>query len=59
MLGVNVEEDSRRARALLADPPVAFPVLFDQQSRVSRLYDIVAMPSTVLVDRKGHVRFLH
>lgn len=59
VLGVNVEEDSSAARKLLEDMPVSFPVLFDEQSTVSREYDIVAMPSTVLVDRDGKVRYLH
>jgi len=59
VLGVNVEEDSSQARKLLQDLPVSFPVLFDDQSRVSRQYDVVAMPSTVLVDRNGQLRYLH
>lgn len=59
ILGVNVEEDSSQARKLLAELPVSFPVLFDNQSTVSKLYNVVAMPSTVLVDRDGNVRYLH
>lgn len=59
ILGVNVEEDSGKAKALLKDIPVSFPVLFDTQNTVSRLYNVVAMPSTVLVDRDGKVRYLH
>jgi len=59
ILGVNVEEDSSKARELLKEIPVSFPVLFDTQSKVSKLYDVIAMPSTVLVDRDGNVRYLH
>lgn len=59
ILGVNVEEDSSKAKALLDEVPVSFPVLFDTQSQVSKLYDVIAMPSTVLVDRDGNVRYLH
>jgi thiol-disulfide isomerase/thioredoxin len=59
VLGVNVEEDPHKALRLLKDLHVSFPVLFDDQSTVSRLYDIVAMPSTVLVDRNGNMRYLH
>ena len=59
ILGVNVEEDSSKAKQLLADIPVNFPVLFDNSSEVSKLYNVVAMPSTVLVDRDGNVRYLH
>jgi peroxiredoxin len=59
LLGVNVEENSGDAKAWLRDRPVSFPILFDPGNRVSKLYDVVAMPSTVLVDRQGNVRFLH
>ena len=59
VLGVNVEEDSRKAREVLNDLKVGFPVLLDDRSTVSRLYDVVAMPSTVLVDRNGNIRYLH
>jgi len=59
LLGVNVEENSADALAWLEDSPVTFSILFDPENRVSELYDVVAMPSTVLVDRQGTVRFLH
>ena len=59
VLGVNVESDTRKARKLLQDRPVSFPVVFDSDSVVSKQYDVVAMPSTVLVDRDGNMRYLH
>lgn len=59
ILGVNVEEDSTKARKMLTENPVTFPVVFDNKSAVSKLYNVVAMPSTVLVDRDGNVRYLH
>ena len=58
-LGVNVEEDSAKARKLLKELPVSFPVLLDNESVVSKQYNVVAMPSTVLVDRNGNMRYLH
>ena len=59
ILGVNVEEDSTKAKQLLKNIPVNFPVLYDNASDVSKLYNVVAMPSTVLVDRDGNIRYLH
>ena len=38
---------------------VNFPVLFDSRKEVSKMYDVDAMPVTVLVDREGNVRFVH
>ena len=59
VLGVNVEEQSKNARSYIAERPVNFPILLDSSNRVSRLYKVVAMPTTVVVDRDGNMRFLH
>lgn len=59
LLGVNVEADTKDAEKWLAATPVTFPVLFDKENKVSKLYDVNAMPSTVFIDRKGNVRYLH
>jgi peroxiredoxin len=59
LLGVNVEPDSGAAEAWLKQTPVSFPILYDTQSKVSKLYQVAGMPSTVIIDRKGMVRVLH
>lgn len=59
LLGVNVEQDSNNAIAYLRDISVSFPVLYDNQNKVSKAYNISAMPSTIMVDRDGKLRFLH
>jgi thiol-disulfide isomerase/thioredoxin len=60
MLGVNVEPDSKAADAWLAkNGPVSFPIAYDTESKVSKLYKVGGMPSTVIVDRKGNVRVIH
>ena len=59
VFGINVEQDRKMADKVLKDMPVTFPVLFDDENRVSELYDVDAMPVTVLVDRNGEIRFVH
>jgi thiol-disulfide isomerase/thioredoxin len=59
LLGVNVEADSSGADRFLSETPVSFPILFDPKSEVSKMYDVIAMPSTVIVDRGGNMRFIH
>ena len=59
LLGVNVEQDSRLADRFLDDVPVSFPILLDPTEEVGRLYQVPAMPTTVIVDRRGIVRFIH
>jgi thiol-disulfide isomerase/thioredoxin len=61
LLAVNVEPDSAAAEAWLSklSKPVTFPVAFDTESKVSKLYKVAGMPTTVFVDRKGNVRVVH
>jgi peroxiredoxin len=59
LLGVNIDDDSRRAMKMIEDLGVSFPVLFDETKSVSKLYEVEAMPVTVLVDKQGVVRHVH
>jgi len=59
LLGVNVDDDARRAAELAGKLGLKFPVSLDSEKKVSRLYDLSAMPSTVLIDREGRVRYVH
>lgn len=59
LLGVNVDENRAAADKLLEQIPVSFPVLYDPASAVSELYQVDAMPSTILIDRDGNLRHLH
>jgi peroxiredoxin len=59
LLGVNIDDDSSRAMQMVEELGVGFPVLFDARKEVSKLYDVEAMPVTVILDRQGTVRYVH
>jgi thiol-disulfide isomerase/thioredoxin len=59
LYGVNVEQDTAAAKKLIADLGVTLPVLYDPDSKVSKLYKVDAMPTTVVIDKKGEVRFVN
>jgi peroxiredoxin len=59
LLGVNVDDRSETAQALAKQLGASFPILFDADKQVSHRYDVDAMPSTVLIDRGGKVRYIH
>jgi len=59
LLSVNVEPDQKDAESFLKQTPVTFPVVFDAKSKVSGLYNVQGMPTTVFIDRKGNVRLMH
>jgi peroxiredoxin len=59
LIGVNVEPDTKAANDWLKQTPVSFPVLYDTDSKVSRLYNVAGMPTTVIIDKKGNLRYTH
>src|SRR5215475_9785078 len=59
LIGVNVDKEAPPVKALLERKPVTFPVLLDPANSVSKAYHVDEMPSTVIVDRKGQIRYVH
>ncbi len=59
LLGVNVDDDTANASGVSSRLGLRFPILLDTDKKVSRLYDLSTMPSTVLIDRDGRVRYVH
>ncbi|MBW8832694.1 MAG: TlpA family protein disulfide reductase [Burkholderiales bacterium] len=59
LLGVNIDEDASNAIGVATKMGLKFPVLLDTDKKVSRLYDLSTMPSTVVIDRDGKVRYVH
>lgn len=59
LIGVNVDKETPVVKELLARKPVSFPVLLDPANQVSKAYHVDEMPSTVIIDRKGEIRFIH
>ncbi len=57
--GVSIDEDRTQILQYLKKAPVSFPVLWDKGAvQVSR-FDVVYMPVTLLVDRRGIIRHVH
>lgn len=59
VIGVNVDKDRQRAQRFLEDTPAGFPIVYDPDGRLAAAYQITGMPSAVLIDRQGRVRFQH
>jgi peroxiredoxin len=59
LLGVNVDDDPSKASEVASKLGVTFPILLDADKTVSKLYDLSTMPSTVIIDRDGKVRYVH
>ena len=59
LIGVNVDKEAPPVKELLARKPVSFPVMLDPANQVSKAYHVDEMPSSVIIDRKGQIRYVH
>jgi peroxiredoxin len=59
VLAVSVDDEPMQAEQYARAHTAGFPLLLDTAKAVSRAYDIDRLPSTVLIDRSGIVRYWH
>ena len=55
---INVEQENQAGRKFLADLTLTFPIFFDAKNTLSATYKVAAMPTSIIVDRNGIVRFI-
>jgi peroxiredoxin len=56
--GINVEQENQAGKDFLADLDLSFSIFFDQTNMLSATYQVEAMPTTVIIDRSGVVRYI-
>lgn len=59
VLAVNEDQDRAEASRFLAQFPANFSVLYDQDGALASDYQVMGMPSSYLIDKKGNIRFRH
>jgi thiol-disulfide isomerase/thioredoxin len=59
VVGVNKDVSSADAQRFLQRVSVSFPLVQDAQDAAAKAFDVKAMPSGYLLDRKGIVRNVH
>jgi thiol-disulfide isomerase/thioredoxin len=59
VIGVNVDHDRDSAERFLNENFVSFPIVYDPLGKIATAYKVKGMPSSVLIDRAGQVRFEH
>lgn len=58
--GVSFDEGVEQVKEFLRKTPVSFPILWDKSGiQYTDRYRIERLPTTLLVDRKGLIRFVH
>jgi thiol-disulfide isomerase/thioredoxin len=59
VIAVNLDEQRHAAETFLAARPHVMSVAFDPTGESARAFMIKGMPSSVLIDRAGNIRFTH
>jgi thiol-disulfide isomerase/thioredoxin len=58
-LAANVGEDERTVKRFLESSPFPYPVLMDSNSAVSNKLGVYALPTLIIIDKKGKISFLN
>ena len=59
VVGVNKDVTGSDAERFLSRVKVSFPLVADRDDAIAKAFDVQAMPSGYLIDRKGVVRYVH
>ena len=61
VIGVNVDTDLQKVDRFLSKQKAkpAFPIVFDSQGKIAELYQLQGMPTTILIDKNGVIRYRH
>lgn len=59
VIAVNVDEEQKNADTFLAKFPHTMTVALDPKGTAAEAFKVSAMPSTVIVDRAGRIRYTH
>jgi len=59
VLGVNLDEKVADAEKFLFEHRAEFSIVADPTKQCAKDFDVIAMPSSYLIDRQGVVRYIH
>jgi cytochrome c biogenesis protein CcmG/thiol:disulfide interchange protein DsbE len=59
VIAVNLDQDRKLAERFLAATPAGFRVEYDPEGNLATQFDVAAMPTSFVIDRKGRIRESH
>ncbi len=59
IVAVNVDNDPEAARRFLEELPATFEVFYDEDDHMARRFEVIAMPSSFLLDESGRIVETH
>ncbi len=59
VVAINLDEEKDQAAEFLQNNPVGFSVGYDGEGKCPETYQVIAMPSSYIIDKKGIIREVH
>lgn len=59
VVGINLDEKVTDAQDFLSKHPVEFSIVADPNKQCAKVFELMAMPTSYLIDRKGNIRHIH
>ena len=59
VLGVNIQQDINEVVPFVDELGLSFEILFDNDAKISNLFGAFGLPTTVIIDQKGTIRYKH
>jgi len=59
IIGINTREDKKTVMSFVKDIGVEYKILLDAKGQVARIYNVIAVPTNVLINKKGLVKTLN
>ncbi|MBY0482920.1 TlpA disulfide reductase family protein [Nitrosomonas sp.] len=59
VIGVNLDEKIKDAQEFLAKYPANFSIVADSNKECAKVFEVMAMPTSYVIDRKGTIRHIH
>lgn len=59
VIAVNLDTEPQLANRFLTSVNANFPIVYDPQGQIASRYQLIGMPSSYLIDKKGQIRFSH
>jgi thiol-disulfide isomerase/thioredoxin len=59
VIAINLDQDRQLAEKFLAQTPAGFRIEYDPKGGLATQLEVVAMPTSFIIDRKGQVRASH
>lgn len=59
IIGINLDEKVKDAQEFLTKHPANFSIVADPSKECAKVFEVMAMPTSYIIDKKGNIRHVH